>query len=229
MASATTLGKAFRATGQHVHVQAVHHRRHIVAGAGQHDTLGQAQPFDQGGQLGVLAGHAAPHQHATQARIAAIAHQRGHRAQQVGVVRADPSAPRSRSAARPPAHSSAAACAPRPARRARSATGHNRWRSPSCDHADSPSRHGARPRPARTRWRAAPGATGRRRRAAPSAPSGCCVPDARRNCVCPRRSRARRPDARPRRRSGQRDTSRSAPRRAACRQSGVARPGIRPG
>ena len=27
-----------------------------------------------------------PHQHATQARIAAIAHQRGHRAQQVGVV-----------------------------------------------------------------------------------------------------------------------------------------------
>jgi len=49
-------------------------------------TVAQVQLVDQGSQFGVVGRHAASDQHAAQAAVTPVAHQRGHGAQQVGVV-----------------------------------------------------------------------------------------------------------------------------------------------
>lgn len=80
------VGKSFGAARQHVQVQAIHHGGHLIAGAGQHQAFPQAELVDQRHQLRIVGRHAAPHQHAAQPRVASIAHQRGHGAQQIAVV-----------------------------------------------------------------------------------------------------------------------------------------------
>ncbi|KAG1387979.1 hypothetical protein G6F59_016159 [Rhizopus arrhizus] len=67
-------------------VQPVHYGRHIIAGACQDHAFAQVQLVDQRGQFGVVRRHAAPDQHTSQPGIAAVTHQGGPGAQQVGMV-----------------------------------------------------------------------------------------------------------------------------------------------